>query len=200
MKHFFTYNKKKISLFFLILHISSLTKIWWVTISQSPPKKFTPTFNDLSPPENENLPIPPFNSYFEKCSTPPYDQGGVHTMQLFKLFQAFFSWLGNVSHSTSRTFGFRGTLISPFTRDSFWPTVFLTSWYPLDFLTQFFGCYLHGRFPFLRPAPAYRVVVLDFLKLYLIIVCLRPSFSWPRWVSLVLDQGPSSLGHSLPFT
>ena len=86
------------------------------------------------------------------------------------------------------------------TRDSFWPTVFLTTWYPLHFLTQVFGCYLHGRIPFLRPAPAYRVVVLDFLKLYLIIVCLRPSFSWTRWFYLVLGLGPSSLGNSHPFT
>ena len=86
------------------------------------------------------------------------------------------------------------------TSDSFWPTVFLTSWFPLDFLTQVFGCYLHGRIPFLRSAPAYRVVDLDFLKLYLIIVRLRPLFSWTRWFSLVLGQGPSNLGNSLPFT
>ena len=110
------------------------------------------------------------------------------------------SLVGNVSHSASQTFGFRGTVISLLTRDFFWPTVFLTTWYPLDFLTQVFGCYLHGRIPFLRPAPAYRVVVLDFLKLYLIIVHLRPLFSWTRWFYLVLGLGPSSLGNSLPFT
>ena len=135
-----------------------------------------------------------------------------------KLLKAFFSWfresrvflipfslrmgslVGNVSHSASQTFGFRGTVISLLTRDFFWPTVFLTTWYPLDFLTQVFGCYLHGRIPFLKPAPAYRVVVLDFLKLYLIIVRLRPLFSWTRWFYLVLGLGPSSLGNSLPFT
>ena len=66
-----------------------------------PPKKFTPTFNDLSPPENENLPIPPFNSYFEKCSTPPYDQGGVHTMSISQKFDGLGETVGSISPDTA---------------------------------------------------------------------------------------------------
>ena len=55
-------------------------------------------------------------------------------------------------------------------------------WYPLDFFTHVLLCCLHGRILLPRPAPAYRVVDLGFHKLYLIIVLLRPLFSWPRWL------------------
>ena len=71
MKNFLTCNKKKILFFSNFAH-QQFNKNLMSNNIPIPPKKSIPPFSDLSPPENENLPIPPFSSYFEKFSTPPY--------------------------------------------------------------------------------------------------------------------------------
>ena len=74
-----------------------------------------------------------------------------------------------ISHSTPRTFGFRGTLLSPVLQGIkgllliFGLPYVIVSFRFLDTVLRVLP---PRSFPFLRPAPVYRVVVLDFLKLF----------------------------------